>query len=55
MDMIMVLAPNVHPDAEVEIIGYQQSLSDFASKAETIPYEILTSISPRVQRTYVND
>jgi alanine racemase len=55
MDMIMVLAPNVHPDAEVEIIGYQQPLSDFASKAETIPYEILTSISPRVQRTYVND
>jgi alanine racemase len=55
MDMIMVVAPNVHPDAEVEIIGYQQSLTDFASKAETIPYEILTSISPRVQRTYVND
>lgn len=55
MDMIMVLAPNVHPDAEVEIIGMQQTLADFAEKAQTIPYEILTSISPRVQRTYVND
>ena len=54
MDMIMVLAPNVRPDAEVEIIGTQQTLADFASKAQTIPYEILTSISPRVQRTYTN-
>ena len=55
MDMIMVLAPNAQPDAEVEIIGAQQSLSTFAQKAQTISYEILTSISPRVQRTYVND
>lgn len=55
MDMIMVLAPNVRPDAEVEIIGLQQTLTDFAEKAQTIPYEILTSISPRVQRTYSND
>ena len=55
MDMIMVLAPQARPDAEVEIIGTQQTLSSFAEKAQTIPYEILTSISPRVQRTYVND
>jgi alanine racemase len=55
MDMIMVLAPHARPDAEVEIIGTQQTLSLFAEKAQTIPYEILTSISPRVQRTYVND
>ena len=54
MDMIMVLAPNVRPDAEVEIIGTQQTLADFARNAQTIPYEILTSISPRVQRTYTN-
>lgn len=54
MDMIMVLAPEVRPDAEVEIIGAQQTLADFASSAQTIPYEILTSISPRVQRTYTN-
>jgi alanine racemase len=44
----------VRPDAEVEIIGTQQTLADFASSAQTIPYEILTSISPRVQRTYTN-
>ncbi|MDP5066034.1 MAG: alanine racemase [Crocinitomicaceae bacterium] len=55
MDMIMVLAPQARLDAEVEIIGTQQTLSSFAEKAQTIPYEILTSISPRVQRTYVND
>jgi alanine racemase len=55
MDMIMVLAPHARPDAEVEIIGTQQTLGLFAEKAQTIPYEILTSISPRVQRTYVND
>ena len=55
MDMIMVLAPNARPDAEVEIIGVQQPLNDFAAKAHTLPYEILTSISPRVQRSYTND
>ena len=55
MDMIMVLAPHARSNSEVEIIGAQQSLSTFAQKAQTIPYEILTSISPRVQRTYVND
>lgn len=55
MDMIMVLAPHARLDAEVEIIGTQQTLVAFAAKAQTIPYEILTSISPRVQRTYVND
>jgi alanine racemase len=54
MDMIMVLAPNARPDAEVEIIGVHQNLTSFAAKAQTIPYEILTSISPRVQRTYTN-
>jgi alanine racemase len=53
--MIMVLAPNARPDAEVEIIGVQQPLNDFAAKAHTLPYEILTSISPRVQRSYTND
>lgn len=55
MDMIMVLAPNVRPEAEVEIIGPHQTLLEFAQRAQTIPYEILTSISSRVQRIYIND
>ncbi len=56
MDMIMVkVADEVTLNDEVEIIGAYQSLADFAHAANTIPYEILTSISPRVQRTYTND
>ena len=56
MDMIMVAIPDdVTLSDEVEIIGEKQSLLTFAAAAHTIPYEILTSISPRVQRTYLND
>lgn len=56
MDMIMVkVADGVTMNDEVEIIGSYQTLTDFANAANTIPYEILTSISPRVQRTYTND
>ena len=56
MDMIMVKVPDeVGLQDEVEIIGPLQTLLDFAEAAHTIPYEILTSISPRVQRTYTND
>lgn len=55
MDMIMVQAPHAQLNSEVEIIGPNQSLSWFAQKAQTIPYEILTGISPRVQRNYTND
>ena len=56
MDMIMVKVPDeVGLQDEVEIIGPHQTLLDFAEAAHTIPYEILTSISPRVQRTYTND
>ena len=56
MDMIMVrVSPEVTLTDEVEIIGSHQSLLSFAAAADTIPYEILTSISPRVQRIYTND
>jgi alanine racemase len=56
MDMIMVrVSPEVRLTDEVEIIGTHQTLTSFAMSAHTIPYEILTSISPRVQRVYAND
>lgn len=56
MDMIMVrVSTEVTLTDEVEIIGSHQSLLSFAAAADTIPYEILTSISPRVQRIYTND
>ena len=37
----------------VEIIGDQQTMEDFASKMETIPYEVMTSFSRRVHRVYI--
>lgn len=54
MDMIMVDLGTLNVDAKtsVEIIGEHQSLSDFAKACDTIGYEILTSISPRVHRIY---
>lgn len=55
MDMIMVdvTSVNVKEGDAVEIIGEHQSLSSFALKMHTIPYEVLTSISSRVHRVYV--
>jgi len=55
MDMIMVVAPKANLQSEVEIIGPNQTLTNLSNQAQTIPYEILTSISPRVERTYIND
>lgn len=57
MDMIMVDVTDklFHPGAEVEIIGPNQSLIEFANKLGTIPYEVLTSISKRVHRRYINE
>lgn len=57
MDMIMVdLGPNLAQVGDaVEIIGPHQSLTDLALKMDTIPYEVLTSISKRVHRIYVEN
>ena len=54
MDMIMVDLGElkIHSNTKVEIIGSNQSLTQFAKDCHTIPYEILTSISPRVHRSY---
>lgn len=54
MDMIMVDLGDVKIEAntKVEIIGKNQGLKEFAKNCHTIPYEILTSISPRVHRSY---
>ena len=40
---------------EVEIFGPQLSLERLATVLDTIPYEILTSISPRVKRLYYRE
>ncbi|SDX98227.1 alanine racemase [Lutibacter oricola] len=52
MDMIMVNVTNINCNEGDEVIVYknQQHIEDLASKSHTIPYEILTAISQRVQR-----
>lgn len=57
MDMIMVNIGHLSvPEGEpVEIIGINQSVLDLAKKMETIPYEVLTGISKRVHRVYLED
>lgn len=57
MDMTMVNISHI-PCAEgdpVEIFGKQILLHDFADACDTIPYEILTSISQRVRRVYLQE
>ena len=55
MDMIMIDISNedILPGDIVEIIGENQSLRQFAKLLNTIPYEVLTSLSNRVHRNYV--
>lgn len=45
-------AGEVGPGDSVEIFGPQQRVEVLADILDTIPYEILTSVSPRVKRTY---
>ncbi len=55
MDMIMVNVTDlsVQEGDHVEIIGDQQTMENFASQMETIPYEVMTSFSRRVHRVYI--
>jgi alanine racemase len=57
MDMIMVDVTEISAKVgeEVEIIGENQTLEKLAIKLETIPYEIMTSISNRVHRVYIEE
>lgn len=56
MDMIMVDVTDIDckEGDEVVVFGQTQSAEDFASSANTISYEILTAISPRVKRVIIN-
>ena len=47
-------APSVQVGGEVEILGENASLTEFAEKAGTIPYELLCAVSKRVPRIYLN-
>ncbi len=57
MDMLMVDVSDVTAKEgdDVVIFSEKPSLVEFASYCNTIPYEVLTSISPRVKRVYIKD
>jgi len=56
MDMTMIDVTdhpgNIQPGKEVVVFGPELPVATVAGWAGTIPYEILTGISPRVQRVY---
>lgn len=57
MDMLMLDVTNIEvsPGDTVEIFGPNISVQELAEQLETIPYEILTSISQRVKRIYLQE
>ncbi|MDR0682780.1 MAG: bifunctional UDP-N-acetylmuramoyl-tripeptide:D-alanyl-D-alanine ligase/alanine racemase [Dysgonamonadaceae bacterium] len=57
MDICMVDITDVKAEEgdEVVLFGKQISISELADKLQTIPYEILTAISPRVKRIYYKE
>lgn len=57
MDMCFVDVTDVecHEGDDVLIFGSSDQLVRLADAAGTIPYEILTSISPRVKRVYISE
>ncbi|NBX80201.1 MAG: alanine racemase [Flavobacteriales bacterium] len=57
MDMIIIDVSKLQLSEgdEVEIIGKNQSIEQLASKMDTIPYEVMTSISKRVHRSYAEE
>ncbi len=57
MDMCMVDLTNIQAEEgdEVVVFGDDYSLENLAEQLDTIPYEILTSISRRVSRVYFKE
>ncbi len=56
MDQCMIdvsAAPDPKVGDSVEVFGPSQPVEILAQALDTIPYEILTSVSPRVKRTYL--
>lgn len=52
---ISALAPGALDEGDyVELLGEAARLEDVARAADTIPYEILTSLGPRLARTYLD-
>lgn len=57
MDMCMLDVSNIacKEGDEVIVFGNEYPLADFAQVMETIPYEVLTSVSRRVKRVYFQE
>jgi len=57
MDMTMCDVSHIKckPGDEVIVFGEDPSIQDLAEKLNTIPYEILTSVSSRVKRVYTRE
>jgi len=57
MDMCMLDVTDIDANEgdEVEIFGEHNSIIHLANQLSTIPYEILTSVSQRVKRIYIED
>lgn len=57
MDLTMIDVTDIHVNEGDEVILFndQLSVNELAEKIDTIPYEILTSISPRVKRIYYRE
>lgn len=57
MDMCMVDLTDTDAveNDEVEIFGRNNPISQISDALETIPYEVLTSVSQRVKRIYIHD
>jgi len=57
MDICMVDVTNTSAKEgdEALIFGEKLTISELAEQLQTIPYEILTSISPRVKRVYFKE
>lgn len=57
MDMCMldVTGTDIAEGDQVIVFGEENPICDLARKLKTIPYEILTSISERVQRVYIDE
>ena len=53
--MIDVTDTDAHEGDSVIIFGEELPVSELSDKLKTIPYEILTSISPRVKRVYYRE
>ncbi len=56
MDQAMIRLPEYRPEGTVvEIFGPHISLEEMANDLETIPYEIICLVSPRVTRVYIRN